>query len=217
MKEILKLTLSLTFICAVAGGALAFVAQKTALPREQARIAKRNAKMTLLLPETTARVEEAFIDGEVTFFGAHDASGNLVAYCAESSDPNGFGGVVKVLVGFNPDGVIRGVLVLENSETPGIGSRACNREKTKSLWGLFQKHEEAATDRELPPNSYLDSYSGKSLGEEFRFGGQSASNVVTPVSGATVSSSAIRNAVNKVSIAARNRIHFERQAEKDKE
>ena len=53
MKEILKLTLSLTLICAIAGIALAFVSQKTDGPRKKARLAQRNEKMKLLLPEET--------------------------------------------------------------------------------------------------------------------------------------------------------------------
>ena len=214
MKESLRLTLSLTFICAIAGAALAFVSQKTAGPREKARVAQRNAKMKLLLPEETAKIQESPAGNGVTFFEARDNTGKIIAYCAEGSDPNGFGGEVKVLVGFNLNGAIRGVLVSENSETPGIGSRACNRETPKSFWSLFQKTEDD-TNREnvLPPNSYLDSYNNCRLtGGEFQFGlpspEQDTNNYVMPITGATISSTAIRNAVNRIASEAKNRISF---------
>ncbi|MBR6471558.1 MAG: FMN-binding protein [Victivallales bacterium] len=213
MKEILKLTLALAFICAVAGAALAFVSQKTAAPREKARIAQRDAKMKLLLPAETNQVSELPSEGEVAFYEARNAAGEVIAYCAEGSDPNGFSGEIKVLVGFNLDGTIRGVLVSENSETPGVGSRACNRETTKSFWSLFASQKEEDTQAsQLPPNAYLDSFNGQHLGGEFQFGqssqGTAGNGVVTPVSGATVSSTAIRNAVNRVSAAARQQFHF---------
>ncbi len=214
MKEILKLTLSLTLICAIAGTALAFVSQKTDGPRKKARLAQRNEKMKLLLPEETAKIQESPAGNGVTFFEARDNAGKVIAYCAESSDPNGFGGEVKVLVGFNLNGAIRGVLVSENSETPGIGSRACNRETPKSFWSLFQKSEDD-TNREnaLPPNSYLDSYNNCRLtGGEFQFGipspEQDTNNYVMPITGATISSTAIRNAVNRIASEAKNRISF---------
>ncbi|MBO4619100.1 MAG: FMN-binding protein [Victivallales bacterium] len=217
MKEILKLTLALAFICAVAGIALAFVSQKTATPREKARIAQRDAKMKLLLPAETASVHEAFSDEGVVFFAAHDSAGDAIAFCAEGSDPNGFSGEVKVLVGFNPDGAIRGVMVSEHSETPGVGSRACNRETTKSFWSLFHKSDgEAEKEQSLPPNSYLDSYNNLPLtGGEFQFGqpssGQTTTNYVMPITGATVSSTAIRNAVNRIASVARKRISFTKE------
>lgn len=42
----------------------------------------------------------------------------------QSTDPNGFGGNLKVLVGFNEEGVILGYTVLEHAETPGLGAKA---------------------------------------------------------------------------------------------
>ncbi len=215
MKEILKLTLSLTFICAIAGAALAFVSQKTAAPREAARIAQRSDKMKMLLPEEATMVQEIFVEDGVTFFAGQNATGENVAYCAEGSDPNGFGGEIKILMGFTPDGTITGVMVSENSETPGIGSRACNRVERRSLWDLFKKEEDTTktTRKFLPPNAYLDSFNTYTLVGEFQFGIQESeervNGLVMPVSGATVSSTAIRNAANRISAAAAKHFHFE--------
>ncbi|MBR4125353.1 MAG: FMN-binding protein [Victivallales bacterium] len=218
MKEILKLTLSLTLICAIAGAALAFVSQKTAEPREKARLAQRDAKMKLLLPTEATVVKKLFSEDGITFFEATDTNGKLIAYCAEGYDPNGFGGEIKVLVGLESNGVIRGVMVSENSETPGIGSRACNREKSKSFWSLFHKSDDDINEgNSLPSNSYLDSFNANVLVGEFQFGRQTGekrvNGLVMPISGATISSTAIRNAVNRISAIASKHFHFELPAE----
>ena len=208
MKEILKLALSLTFICALAGAALAFVNAKTEAPRQAAKERQRNEKMALLLPRETVRTETCgemplrLEDGsEVTFFQATDAAGHLLAYCAEAADPSGFGGELKVLVGIDPDGTVRGVLVTENAETPGIGSRVCDRTVSRSFWDLFRPAaaSQKASGGAYPPNKYLDRYAGQSLPQEgFVLKAEKGPGMVKPVSGATISSRAVVNAVNRV-------------------
>lgn len=51
-----------------------------------------------------------------------DATGYIGA--AVQSTTSGFGGDLKVLVGFNPDGDILGYTVLAHAETPGLGAKA---------------------------------------------------------------------------------------------
>ena len=220
MKEILKLTLSLTLICAIAGAALAFVSQKTAEPRKKARLAQRDAQMKLIFPKETASIQEMFSEDGVVFFAAHNSDDIPIAYCAEGSDPNGFGGEIKILVATELDGTIRGVVVSENSETPGIGSRACNRNASKSIWRLFQKENDPYGDQGLPPNSFLNSFHGNTLVGEFQFGYQRGethvNGLVIPITGATISSTAIRNAVNRISAVAAKHFQFELPTE-DKE
>ncbi len=208
MKEIPKLALSLTFICALAGAALAFVSARTEAPRKEAREKQRNEKMALLLPRETRQTSLcqemplALEDGtEVNFFQATDDQGRILAFCAEASDPSGFGGEVKLLVGINPDGTVRGVLVTENAETPGIGSRVCERQSTRSFWGLFLKDAPDTQDQagQYPPNEYLDLYQGQALPPEgFVLKAEDAPGCVKPVSGATISSRAVVHAVNRV-------------------
>lgn len=43
---------------------------------------------------------------------------------AVESTTGGFGGDLKVLVGFNPEGKILGYTLLEHAETPGLGAKA---------------------------------------------------------------------------------------------
>ncbi len=204
MKEILKLTLSLTLICAIAAAALAYVKKTTADSIADSINRQRTQKMLMVLPNevtNTAPVNAQPIDG-VTVYKATDANNQVVAFCAEGSDNGGFGGEVKVLVGMTTAGKILGVLVSEHSETPGIGTRVCSRETTKSLWSLFAA-KSTANGVKLPPNAYLDGYTDQNLTAAFAFAEASAPGKIVPVSGATVSSKAVLNAVNRI-IAVRN-------------
>ncbi len=66
------------------------------------------------------------VDGkELTFvvYQTKDAQGKDLGAAVESTTM-GFGGNLKVLVGFNPEGKILGYTLLEHSETPGLGAKA---------------------------------------------------------------------------------------------
>lgn len=52
-----------------------------------------------------------------------DSNGNNLGAAVESSS-TGFGGELKVLVGFNPNGDILGYTILQTAETPGLGAKA---------------------------------------------------------------------------------------------
>lgn len=53
-----------------------------------------------------------------------DAQGQPLGVAVESSTDQGFGGKVRILVGFDNEGVIKGYTVLEHAETPGLGAKA---------------------------------------------------------------------------------------------
>ena len=52
-----------------------------------------------------------------------DAQGKDLGAAVESTT-GGFGGDLKVLVGFDPEGNILGYTLLEHAETPGLGAKA---------------------------------------------------------------------------------------------
>ena len=66
------------------------------------------------------------VDGKDLTYIVHetsDKSGKPVGAAVESTT-TGFGGDLKVLVGFDHDGKITGYTILESSETPGLGAKA---------------------------------------------------------------------------------------------
>ena len=69
--------------------------------------------------------------------------GHAVGYAVVGESNKGFNGLVKVLVGFKPDGEIYNVVVLEQNETPGLGSKMCEEDNAllKSIKGKKASRE----------------------------------------------------------------------------
>lgn len=113
-----NMTVVLTLISVAAGAALAYVNDLTAGP---IRIIKEQQlqdgiKAVLSADDLTVKdTEEA--DGVIVY---RTDKGTAV----QATDPNGFGGKLTVLVGFDSKGTIQGYRVLESAETPGLGAKA---------------------------------------------------------------------------------------------
>jgi electron transport complex protein RnfG len=126
-SNIVNMALSLTLIAVVAAGALAWVNNVTSGPIEEInKQAIENGIRSVILGDRDIQFTvEAPVEREgFVFHNVNDMNGNLIGTAVESTDKNGFGGALKVMVGFDPEGVILGYTVLEHSETPGLGAQA---------------------------------------------------------------------------------------------
>lgn len=54
------------------------------------------------------------------------AAGSVVGYAVETMTKNGFSGKIRMMVGFTPEGEVINVNVLEQAETPGLGTKMCD-------------------------------------------------------------------------------------------
>ena len=106
-----------------------------------------------------------------------DESGNLIGY-AISSASRGYGGDVKVMTGINAeDGSVIAINVYDNSgETPGLGVNTSGEKFTSQFVGLS---------------------SGTGVTVDKDAGKNPDSVAVDSVTGATISSRAVTNAVNQ--------------------
>lgn len=109
----------LTLIAVVAGGALGYVNELTKGPIEaiKAQQLSDGIKKVLCADELDVQAPDTLEGGTILY--ATD-KGTAV----QASDPNGFGGTLTVLVGFDKEGVIMGYQILQTSETPGLGAKA---------------------------------------------------------------------------------------------
>ncbi len=126
-SNIANMAIVLTAIAIVAGGLLAWVNNVTAGPIEQINNqAIENGIKSVILGDRNIefRVEDPTEKEGFIFHNVYDTKDNLLGTAVESTDKNGFGGALKVMVGFDPEGVILGYTVLEHSETPGLGAKA---------------------------------------------------------------------------------------------
>ena len=188
----MKDALVLFAITLVSGLCLGFVSDITKGPIEQATIDKNNRTYQEVLSTASSftdvegsaeKIAELAASGELAGFGGvavesvlvgTDVSGATVGYVVNSLSNDSYGGAVKISVGLDADGVITGVGIREINDTPGLGLKA-------------------------KEPKFKDQYIGKKHDAEYlvvtKLGAQAA-NEIDAISGATVTSSAVTNAVN---------------------
>lgn len=106
---------------------LGIVNMLTKKPIEKAKAEKELSALREVLPEfdndPVAEMKIESVDGgELRVYPA-TKDGESVGTAVQSFSPNGFGGLVTVMVGFDKEGAINGYSVLEQAETPGLGTR----------------------------------------------------------------------------------------------
>ena len=131
-SSLMNMVLVLTLVAVIMGGILAFVNHLTEGPiaeqKEKALADGIKAVMACndLKVAKTDEVKQNDAKGkEMTFtiYQIQDAQGKDLGAAVESTTM-GFGGDLKVLVGFDPEGKILGYTLLEHVETPGLGAKA---------------------------------------------------------------------------------------------
>ena len=112
--------LSLTCITIVAGAALAGVNMLTEETINAQKEAQKQAAISAVLP-AHARIADAEASEGLVIYRAYDANDEFVG-AAVQTETNGFGGKIKLMVGFDADNHIVDYAILEHAETPGLGS-----------------------------------------------------------------------------------------------
>lgn len=176
-------------ITLIAGLCLGGVYGITKEPIAKAEAAAKIAAYKEVLPEASDFVEDGMAEkiaasaedlmgqgfGNVYIDSAAqavDASGSAVGYVVSSTSKDGFGGEVKLSVGINGEGKVTGIAFLSLAETPGLGMNATGDEFKSQFAG---KNAEALAVTKA---------------------GAPAENEIQAMSGATITSEAVTNAVN---------------------
>ena len=181
----------LTAITLIAGLALSGVYGLTKDSIEEQNAAKERAAYAAVCPgaETfesidaaKAAIEELGEDSYGSDFGrvsindaavGKDASGNIVGYVVSVTSHDGFDGDVTLSLGISADGATQGISFTELNETAGMGMRADEPE-------------------------FKDQFNGRSVSRFTlnKAGGSTAEDEINSVSGASITSGAVVNAVN---------------------
>ncbi len=124
------------------------------------------------VPDVAKQTELAKAGVEIgTVYAAKTATGELHGYVVESTTKEGYGGNIVLYVGVTTDGTVSGVSILEIAETPGLGMNA---------------------DAVLVPQ-----FKGVQTGAfTYTKTGSTSENEIDAISGATITTKAIINAVN---------------------
>lgn len=190
-SQILINTLVLLVVTFIAVLALAVVNQITREPIAQAEINARaeiyrvvyadaenfaEVENTEQLLEDSAQILSDAGYGGCTIndvLAVTDSSDNIEGYVISSTSPSGYAGDIQIAIGISAgDGKLTGFNVVANSETAGLGSKCADPE-------------------------FTDQFKGKTASVlEYTKTGASADNEIDAISGATITTNAVTEAVN---------------------
>jgi Na+-translocating ferredoxin:NAD+ oxidoreductase subunit G len=189
-NTIVKDALALFLITLIAGLSLGYVYQITKEPikNEQLR-AKQESYQTVfsdaitfdedsdlsevLIKEAPGILEGSDLAGALIseVLLAKDQSSNQLGYVLSITSKEGYGGDINISLGISNDGMITGMEILSMSETAGLGANAGQDKFKKQFYGIQDQVVYTKT-------------------------GKLADNEIDVISGATITTKAVTNAVN---------------------
>ncbi len=172
LKEVLIPTISLFLICTIVTALLAGTNAVTAPMIEKLQIETENKTKAQVLSAANSFSDSktASLNGsDYTYYEGYDESKNIVGYVFTTS-AKGYGGDIVTMVGVNSDGTVNGVDFLTISETAGLGMNADKDEFKNQFIG---KAGDIGVNKNSP-----------------------AENEIQALTGATMTSKAVTNAVN---------------------
>ena len=121
LKNMVVVLFTITLISSAAVGGVYMITKE---PIEQAKVAAVNDALKQVLPEYETTTSQTIEVNSLPIV-AHTATvaDKAVGYAVESISKNGFGGTVRLMVGFDTAGKIININVLEQKETPGLGTK----------------------------------------------------------------------------------------------
>lgn len=123
------MVLSLLVVTLAAGFSLGFVNDLTVGPKAKAKLEKKVNALKLVLPHfdnnpvedmQMIKLEKATDSTEV--YPAY-AKNEFIGAAIIGTSNKGFSGLIKIMIGFKSNGAIQNIVVLEQKETPGLGTK----------------------------------------------------------------------------------------------
>jgi Na+-translocating ferredoxin:NAD+ oxidoreductase subunit G len=170
-SDFVKMVTALATVGILSGVSLVFV-YNYSMPKIKANVnAATEQGIRSIFPDAHT-IDKTKLDG---VFQAKDAEGKLVGY-AFTAEGNGYQGTIKMIAGITPDlSKMTGMEVLESQETPGLGAEIAEKPFREQFDGL-----DAAGAIEYVKNQKPEK-----------------PNQIEAVTGATISSRAVVNILNK--------------------
>ncbi len=131
-SSITNMALVLTGVAVITGGILAYVNNLTSGPiaqqKEKAladgiKAVMGGGELSVAKTDTVRQNDEKGKEMAYIIYQTQDSQKKDLGAAVESTT-QGFGGDLKILVGFDPEGNILGYTLLEHAETPGLGAKA---------------------------------------------------------------------------------------------
>lgn len=164
----------LTAIGAACAALMAFVNAQTKGPIERnAGGAKLDATAAVMPPSDNDVAADTLViesEGRKVKFHRGFMKGTPVGAAFAVVSPDGYSGDIEILVGVDTAGVVTGLMILKHLETPGLGSK-------------------------IEASEFRDQYAGKSARDPETWAVAKDGGTFAQITGATISSRAVTNAV----------------------
>lgn len=197
MNKIVKNTLILTAITVVSGLLLGFVYDITKEPIAQAQENTKQEAYRAVLSDASSfeavdfdadsasslLSENGYTSDEITgVVEGTDDSGETVGYVISVQSGEAYDGTLELSVGIATDGTVKGVEMLDISETAGLGMKADEAE-------------------------FKDQFKDKNV-EKFTYTktGEDGDDMIDAISGATITTNAVTNAVDSALVYYQNEL-----------
>lgn len=121
LKNMVLVLFTITLLSSAAVGGVYMLTEE---PIAQAKELAVKDALAQVLPQFEVTTKQSIEVNQLPIV-AHTATiaGETVGYAVESISKNGFGGAVRLMVGFDTEGKILNINVLEQKETPGLGTK----------------------------------------------------------------------------------------------
>ncbi len=120
IKQLIKFGLLLMLVCSIAAAALAFTYAKTKPVIEQRKIDAEKEAIQSVFPQA-AEVKIVITEKE-NYKVVFDKDQQELGVAMKAS-PIGYGGTIEILVGVTKEGKVSAVKIMNQNETPGLGTK----------------------------------------------------------------------------------------------
>lgn len=146
MKQLLQLTLTLTFIAALSGLFISYVNSTTEEPiAVQAAEKEKKALQEVLPTETAYDVDTLLIEGDtIPYWSAKDSAGLVLGYAFKTKSGKGYSSKIEYILATSNAGEILGLSILSQAETPGLGARITEELSSLTIWSKMAGKKESA-------------------------------------------------------------------------
>lgn len=138
MRDVLKYGIILMVVAAFSAGALAVVYRATEEKGKEILKEERRNALIEVLPQAK-KFERVKKEDEMEYFiGYESQKGKTVVGYACIAEGKGYSSTIKTMVGITSEGLIAGIKILTQQETPGLGARVNELKTSKTLRDIFR-------------------------------------------------------------------------------
>ena len=141
-SSFVNMVVTLLVISLVASTSLGYIYELTKEPIEAAKLAKKLQAIDAVVPAYDNQpVDEMYkipgtSPGDTLEFYPARKNNELVGTAVRTYSKNGYGGIVYIMVGITPEGIIQDTKVVEHKETPGLGTKMADPKFSDQFKGM---------------------------------------------------------------------------------